>query len=292
MIFLRISDLLLSPPVTHTLTDWQVASDLQFANIVSQSIGDHVNLTSILLETPLDPAIKYYARGRVLLSTGYTAWSNIDIFQPQDVGLNNPHVSLPSLVTVPAISVTNNGVDVPTLNTTITVGSIDTLGGAKHQSTSYVLEDMSGKAIWNSLYDVADRQSKVIPAGIMGPNTLYRVRVMVHADSGDTSQVVTLTMKTESRTKGLIITGLNNIDSSVNTTVDVKPEAGVSGISATLYTVANTKMSTVNTYTATGALSNIITLLATDLRPSTTYILRINTNNASTWDQRLFTTRH
>jgi len=290
MIYLRMTDLLLSPPVTHISTDWQVASDLQFTTIIAQSLGDTVNLSTMLFNNPLDPEIKYYARGRVLLSTGYTAWSNIDIFTPEDVGSGTTHAPLPSLVTIPQIALTNSGLDVPTYGAVINISPVDTLGSAAHESTSYVIEDSNGIPVWSSLYNVDNKSTKVIPPDVLIPNSLYRLRVLVHVDSRDTAQLVTTTFKTETRTQGLLMGGLTKVDPNASLTVDITPDVTVTGVTAILYANINGTLTQVATYTATGAMGNIITVPSAALKPNTKYLLRVNTSNPAIWDHRSFTT--
>jgi len=290
MIYLRMTDLLLSPPITHISTDWQVASDLKFTTILAQSIGDTVNLSTMLFNNPLDSATKYYARGRVLLSTGYTAWSNIDIFTPTDVGLGTTHAPLPSLVTIPQITLTNSGLNVPTYGAVIKISPVDTLGSAAHESTSYVIEDSTGIPVWSSLYNVDDKSTKVIPPDVLMPNSMYRLRVMVHVDSRDTAQLVTNTFKTETRTKGLLMGGLTKVDPNVPLTVDITPDVTVTGVVAILYAIINGTLTQVTTYTATGVMGNIITVPSAALKPNTQYLLRVNTADPAIWDHRSFTT--
>lgn len=290
MIYLHLSDLLLTPPVTHTSTDWQVARDLQFTQIEVESIGDVNNLTSKMFDNALDPELKYYARARLLLSTGYTAWSNIDIFTPQDIIDESVHMSLPSIVTLPVISITNNGIDVPLYSTSVSIVSVNSYGAAKHEATSYILEDIDNNVVWSLLQSTDYKLGVDIPADVMAPNSVYRMRIIIHTDSSDTSQVVTTTFKTESRTVGLIMTGTDNVDSTVDLSVDVATENGATGINATLYAYINRVMTQVNTYVGSGVNSNIILIPAADLKPATKYILRVNTDDAGTWDQRVFTT--
>jgi len=290
MIYLRTTDLLLSAPVTHTSTDWQVATDLQFTNIISQSIGDRVNLSSILFDVRLDSSIKYYARSRVLLSTGYTAWSNIDIFTPTNITDSGVNAPIPSLVTLPTISITGGPDAVSLLNAVITVGGVSTTAGAAHTSTTYLIEDMNGLCVWNSDRDAAGKLSKNIPVGVLSANTLYRLRVLVHVESQDTSQLCTYTFRTVDRTHGLVIPSLASVPPTANLVVDVNIQYGITHANGLLYSITNGKATLVGTYNGAGANSNIITIPAASLKPLQTYLLHIDTSNASIWDQRTFTT--
>ena len=65
---------------THQFTDWQIATDSGFTNIVTQSISDTVNKTSWVSGT-LQPATTYYARVRYKGNAyGYSNWSSIITF--------------------------------------------------------------------------------------------------------------------------------------------------------------------------------------------------------------------
>ena len=290
MIYLRTTDLLLSNGITHTSTDWQVADDLQFTNIIAQSIGDNINLSSILFDVRLSSSIKYYARSRVLLSTGYTAWSNIDIFTPQNITDSGVNAPIPSLVTLPTISITGGPNNVTLMNPVITLGSISTTNGAQHMSTTYLIEDMSGNPIWVSARDTSSKISKTIPLGKLSANTMYRLRILVHVDSEDTSQLCTYTFKTQDRTHGLIIPSLASISPTVNLILDVNVQYGITFANSKLYSMVNREATLVGNYNGAGVNHNIITIPASALKPLSTYLLHIDTNNASIWDQRIFTT--
>jgi len=289
MIYLQITDLKLSPPVTHTYTDWEVASDLQFTNIIASSLGDTTNLTSIYLDTALDPALKYYARARMLLSVGYTAWSNINIFQPDNVNDSTVNLPLPSIVTIPSVSVGDvNNVSIE--KATIAITGVDTLGGATHETTTYVLETLSGKLVWESRDNYNNKLAIDIPPYIMQPNRVYRLRVLVKTDSRDTSQVVTTTFKTETRTSGLIMSSLDSVYVNTILGVDVAPLANVTSYVGELYAIVNESAVLIGSYTATGTLGTLIEIPAGTMKPSTRYVLRINTSDPLIWDHYDFIT--
>jgi len=290
MIYLQISDLLLTAPVSHTSTDWQVSTDLKFANISAQSIGDKTNLTSMLFNLPLDPAIQYYARARVLLTTGYTAWSNIDIFTPQDVISGSNSSPLPSLVSVPSMTITNAGNRAPIFNTNINISTVQTLGGATHLATSYVVEDMGGSPVWCSLHNIKEKNGIAIPPTIMNLNTAYRIRVMVHVDSFDTSQLITQTIITENRTAGLIMTRLDKLIPTKDLVIDVSAQPGVTSAVGTVYVIMNDRLHQVGVYNGSGVSSLLITIPSAVLNPNSKYIIRVTTNNPNIWDQQVFTT--
>lgn len=65
---------------THLSSDWQVATDSEFTNVVSSSVNDTVNKTS-WTATGLSPNTSYYVRVRYKGTVyGYGAWSNANTF--------------------------------------------------------------------------------------------------------------------------------------------------------------------------------------------------------------------
>jgi len=286
MLYLRMSDLLLSTPVTHLKSDWQVARDLKFTNIAAQSIGDAVNLTSILLTTQLDPGVNYYARSRAMLSTGYTAWSNIDIFAPQDVLAKQTQTLLPSLVSIPTISISTGPNGVSVYNTAVAVGTVSTLGGAQHTASTYMVEDMQGNIVWLDLANKANLTSINIPPGYLEPDRAYRLRVMIHVDSMDTSQLITQTFRTEPRSSGLITSTISNIDSTALNVVGLNAVVPANSTAA-IYALINNAVVPVVTLSAIGA---VISIPANTLNPATKYLMRVTTPTPDMWDQLVFNT--
>lgn len=79
---------------THQSTDWQIATDAGFTNIVKSTAGDTVNKTSWSV-TGLTPGLTYYVRVRykgVVLP--YSAWSVTSYFST--IHLNRPSISSPT----------------------------------------------------------------------------------------------------------------------------------------------------------------------------------------------------
>lgn len=115
MIILDAVSLDLDNKVDHLATTWQVSDDLSFQNIVIESEENYKDKTQIVFSNNLDPNIKYFARARALLSTGWTEWGNVEVFkvknntdlQPQDVFPTR--VSIPKISTYRMVSETGTG---------------------------------------------------------------------------------------------------------------------------------------------------------------------------------------
>jgi len=192
MVAIRITDLDLPTGVKHTATDWQIATDPLFSNIILESLDDTKNLTSIMWTNILDPDNKYYARARSLLNTGWTIWGNLDIFIPKDVYTIDNNIDMPGTVTPPTIktnSLINN--HIPTMFT-ITVSDFNTTGTAIHTATSYIITDINGKYVWSNIYNEVDKDSILVDQPILKRGNVYLIKAAFHTSSDDVSQFSTL----------------------------------------------------------------------------------------------------
>jgi len=188
MVVIRITDLDLPAGVTHQATDWQVATDMLFSDIILESDQDEINLTSIVFNESLDPDNEYFARARSLLSTGYTIWGNLDTFIPKDVYEHDDNSDLPTVVTPPTIttdSVDNN--HIPTMFNILTTG-FAAVGNAIHIATTYIIENLDGDVLWMNDRDQINLNKLLIDDVILPNGDVYILKVMFHASSGDTSQ--------------------------------------------------------------------------------------------------------
>lgn len=192
--------------------DWEIASDVQFEDVVLQSIEDHDNLKSIMWDTVLDPTRKWYARARALIKDkGYTKLSNIQVIIPDmDLALTNTQ-DIPSKVSIPILKTSSDPKNHDLSNFTLSLENIATLGNSTHSATSYILEKLTGEVVWSDVYDILNKTSITIRDIVLDPNTVYRFRAMVHTTSNDTSQLSTITVITTPESKINIISDLTTI---------------------------------------------------------------------------------
>ena len=105
MVLLRVESLELDPNVKVIAMDWQLSDTINFKNILAESIGDTVNINSILFNMVLEPGVKYYARARALLEgRGYTIWGNLDVFKVKTYNDFENTTDLPTPVATPIVS--------------------------------------------------------------------------------------------------------------------------------------------------------------------------------------------
>lgn len=209
MVILRILDLPLEEGVTHEATDWQVSDQPSFATKALESLGDKKNLSTIIFNEVLDPNIKWYARARARLSTGYTIWGNLDIFLPENDNVIDASEDLPSRIAVPQITTSSDPKDHDVSMFTIHANGFEVLGNGSLSATTWFIEDIDGKVIWSSAYNTTDKTSIDITNVILKANQVYRIKVMFHSTSQDSSPIGCLTIKTS-----------ENSDINLNTYLD------------------------------------------------------------------------
>jgi len=175
--------------LTHDTTDWDIATSPLFGDddIVASSRDDDVNLTSIIFDIDLDTDKTYYSRARVVCDNAVFEWSKTDILKPTDfikVAFNH---AIPSMVMRPTISVDFDPMNFPSSLFTISTTDISTTSNAEHESSSYIIEDLSGKPEYVKLEDRGNLTSKTISEIKLEEGMPYVLKASHKATSNDSS---------------------------------------------------------------------------------------------------------
>lgn len=278
MVIIKLTGLDIPPSVQHLGTDYQIATDLLFRNIVLESLENDIDLHTKIFNDILDPAVKYYARARALLSTGYTIWGNIAVFTPKDVNEVELDMDMPSSIAVPRLtSSASEELHPPTLFN-FYVSGYSSIGNTKLESTSWLIEDLKGNIVWKKLYDKTNKLSITVSDIILKNNNAYRARAVFNSTSKDVSQVATITFKVGDNRFCTLLSSLNNLntDEAIDLKLAYKP-----GISHTEWEIINITddivtsifrdLTSENKYLET-------TIPAKTLKPNQIYVLKIKTN--------------
>jgi len=167
MIVLEIADFDLPPGVTHLASQWEVADDLAFTNILVSSGDDYASKLSKVFNMALDFNNTYYGRVRLLTGNGYTKWFNIDVFVASDSVDPEETLSLPAYISPPDITITTDA-DNPNGNVTrgyftLDIGPMITIGTATHESTTWQVRSLSGEWLMNAIDDTVNLTSIDVP---------------------------------------------------------------------------------------------------------------------------------
>ena len=275
MVVIRITDLDLPEGVVHEATDWEVATDLLFSDIVLQSNQDEENLTSIFFNDSLNPDIKYYARARSLLSTGYTTWGNLDAFIPKDVYEADDNTDLPTVVTPPMITTDSLASNhIPTMFNIILNG-FAAVGNATHVATSYIIENLDGDVIWANENDYVNLNKLLIDDVILPVGDVYLIKVLFHASSGDISQHATKIINVP-RVDGVDI--LNNVYSyiyDVDNILELKHVCSAKTTEWIIYDKTSNGLFNIATITSNTATPLKINVPANTLKGDNSYLVAV-----------------
>lgn len=274
MILCKITDAELPAGVTHLGTDWQVSSTLHFddGTVIAESINNPIFLTHMVFNNTLDVDKTYYGRARRLLSTGYTIWSNIDVFVPVDVTDILRVDNIPTAVSIPKLSTTcGDYINHAPSNFIFKADDFGVYGNATHESTDWIISDIEGNILLSSLADTTNLTTLSITPDnlVLKDNTPYLLKARFNATSKDSSQIATLVIFVNNSDRGDIVVG--NF-TAADSTVDNKYTLfNILNLVSCLYTVKDINGNVVFTQTVTSSNPNSVTIPANTLQPNTYY---------------------
>lgn len=175
----------------HASSDWQVATDEAFADIVWSAMGS-TSLTAAQVPADALPLnTQLYARARHNGATlGASGWSAVVAFTTTDQYIVRPEV----------VSPVNNATGIPE-SPIIEASAFVThpAGVDTHYATSWRLRESGGSVVWESLADTANLNAVAIPAGVMQESTAYSVEAQYIGNSLPNSEwSATVTFTTSS----------------------------------------------------------------------------------------------
>ena len=282
MVNIKIKTLEVDSGVTIESILYEVSDDELFSNIVATSEPTG-NITSVSYDIELDPTKKYYARARALLNPGgYTVWGNIVVFTPSDVVdivLDNP---APSRISPPSIILEYPVDKFQGTLFNIIVSGYSVLSEAKHESTTYWIENSYGDVIWMRERDTMNLNKVTVTDIILKEDEIYRIKVIMHSTTSDISPVISETVLVRGNEFVEItsnVTGLNvNVDNEIATTY-------ASGLTTTTWELfqilPNNTTVEIDTYitdNSVGSTPEKLTIPANTLNGQSKYILLVNNN--------------
>lgn len=278
MVIARIESLLLDEGVTHISTDWQISDKISFETRELESMGDKLNKEAIIFNEVLDPNVKWYARARALLSTGYTIWGNVEIFRPENDNVIDVSEDLPSKIGVPQITTSSLQDNHDVTMFTISASGFETLGNSTHASTSWIIETLEGETIWSSTYNSIDKSSIDLVNYILDANAIYRIKVIFHSTSNDSSPVGSYIIRTTDNVDINLITYIDYVEANKNIELQIFKIENVTSVTWDVLSMANNyaqKIWSTTTYTPS---EHTCTLPTTGLASDELFMLKISTN--------------
>ena len=155
--------------VTHLSTDWEIATDQAFTNVVHQNLGDTTNKLEYLVILSGNPP--FYGRSRINTSAGTIDWSDAT---PCYSSIKKPEIT---------ISGEPNNIQ---LNPSFDTDDFTVLSGSDtHVKTDWiVIEKDTNIRIFENLNDYNNLTSFTMPIGILTPGKEYSVLVKYYGNNG------------------------------------------------------------------------------------------------------------
>lgn len=284
---LTIKELALDDQIDHLATDWEVSTTVAFNNVVLRSLADYTNKRSIMFDAVLNPNVKYYARARALLSTGYTTWGNLDVFIPTSINDLSETGDIPTRISAPIL--TTDSITTGHSNTMFNIfaAGFSVVGGADHNATSWFIEDLEGNVIWKRVREEIYKTSILVNDILLEDNKIYRIKAMFHSTSNDVSQISTLTIHVVGDTDIELVSFLDNVDVSVSNTLVV---SNIDNVTEFTWEVIFYNNGLTELVWSDVSATNEIILPDSTLAFGNVYLLRIKTNVKNIWKYYIFTT--
>jgi hypothetical protein len=149
----------------HISTDWEIASDNSFNNIIFQSLNDSNNLYTLVHEYNYENDV--YVRIKLNYTTGSSNWSSVK------------HVKdfLPTVIEEPSVNIPDISGDINT-GFTIYGGKFTLVQGTDtHIATDWIIKDLSGNVVWESINNPTNLESINVHTGSITPETDYIAEV-------------------------------------------------------------------------------------------------------------------
>ena len=279
MILLYINNLQLEKGVTHISTDWEISDNTKFDSPAFSSYNDETNRDMIVWNSVLDPTTTWYARARVLLSTGYTVWGNVDIIDVTDETVINVSDSLPSRISTPIIT-TNSDVNAhDTTLFTITATGFGTVGDSTHSSTTWLIEDVNSEVVYASIKDENNLTSFTLKNLVLEDYTVYRFKAIFHSTSNDVSPVGSLTIVTSDSSSIVLDPTINFVDATQDLTLNILSIDNITTVNWKVYSQKDNVLTSV--YETSTSDSDILTttIPAYTMPSDTSMLLEISVDN-------------
>jgi len=154
----------------HTSTDWEIATDSLFLNMISSSYHDVSNLTRFNV-TGLTTAT-VYIRCRYVSGVHLSSWSPTVIAVPSQTYINAPSLTV------------QGGPSAVPLTPTLTGSAFSIVGSTEtHFSSDWTITDSAGVTVWSSIGDTVNLTSIQVPANLLTTSVPYTFAVKYRSNT-------------------------------------------------------------------------------------------------------------
>jgi len=238
MVVLMFKNLDIPEGFTHKASDWQIAHDKYFKDIVVESRNDDKHLTSILFDVDLDPDKTYFARARVIMDYGPSDWSDIDIVRTEDLNQIDLDIDIPSTVGAPEVKVDFPYSRVPQTGFSVSTDNFSSNSNSKHLATDYFITTLDGTVVYSELGNETNLNKFLVKGVLLPTNNFYKIKVAHISSSNDVSEFGERLIYVPDASEIELTKNINGKTASqYGLEVNLKPVEDVESISIKLYMV-------------------------------------------------------
>jgi hypothetical protein len=184
----------------HVASDWEVASDSSFNNVIFQSDDDPVNLTEINIDLNIQ-GITVFVRAKHKSTNCSSPWSlpyqaDIPVIPPGTIQVKAPVITIETInENIPSLKhiVKRFRLAIPTMELYI--------GTANHVATDWYLRDETGEIIWQSENNSLSLEYIDIPSTLFIYNKTYIVEARYITDGLDNNNNIVKSQLTKKKYK-------------------------------------------------------------------------------------------
>jgi hypothetical protein len=186
MIVLKIEDFKIPDNATIVSTYFMVARDVNFTDIVANIENDTVNLLLRRINIEVTEGQIYYAKTRFVYNTGMSQWSKTVSARATDTNELTMVIHTPVKVENPEISFKFSELTQPSslMGVALVYQQPNIREIVKH--VSWIIEDMSGKTVFESLEDTNNIDGIVITKAL-DRNQCFVIKVKITTTTDDSS---------------------------------------------------------------------------------------------------------
>ena len=258
--------------------DWEVSEVRDFSTKLITTYNDRFYLDHVLFDIVLDKTKTYYGRVRFLLAkTGYTEWSDVTVFIPDDLVNYDRKTDAPTLVSPPIMSTNFPYNNHPGTLFNVYANGFGVESATTHISTSWYIKDIEDNILWYVNKDTVNLNLLQIDKSIitLDDNSVYKIGACFHTADGHSSTCSDITIHVNNNDRANIIRDdLSSVDSTVANTFRILNIDGLTTTTVSIKEQTTTTPALVLTLTLPTGTTDIL-VPANTLSASKDYILEV-----------------
>jgi hypothetical protein len=195
VVYISIKNINKPTQYTHLATNWELAEDENFTKMVTSSMNDHTNVTSIIFHKELIHQKTYYVRVRRLFNFGWSEKSSFHKFVSKTDNRINLTLPTPTTIVTPTVSIKYDQHSTPHTHFNI-FGSEFTsaTSDVEHVATDYIIVNENDETVWTSFNNERELTKLRLDNMFLTQNMFYTIYVIYRGSNNSVSNPGSLTI--------------------------------------------------------------------------------------------------